>query len=259
MKDAAAPYSLGDGPDACLLLHGLTGAPSELRPVGEALAKAGIRAVGPLLPGHGTRPDDLFKLTRHDQLALARTALRELSGARRLYLCGLSFGALLSLHLAADHDGPQIDALALLAPAIRFAGTTRLFADVLGRLPFFPPVMLNKGARDIQAGQPASDPNSPMHGDGSYKRVPLRWGRELRLLSAEALAVAPRVKAPTFIGHGALDSTASPASVEALAAALGAAHIDTRIFANSGHVLPLDREAADVCKSVVEFFQKSEG
>ncbi len=259
MTDAAAPYSLGDGPDACLLLHGLTGAPSELRPVGEALAKAGIRAVGPLLPGHGTRPDDLFRLTRHDMLAFARKALRELSGARRLYVCGLSFGALLSLHLAADHDGPQIDALALLAPAIRFAGTTRLFAELLGRLPISPRVLLNKGARDIQAGQPVSDPASPTHADGSYKRVPMRWGRELRLLSAEALHVAPRVKTRTLIAHGALDQTASPASIETLTAALGAAHIDTRIFANSGHVLPLDREAADVCKTVVEFFQKSEG
>ena len=66
MAGAAAPFNLGDGADACLLLHGLTGAPSEVRPVGEALARAGFRAVGPLLPGHGTTPQDLEVVTRAD-------------------------------------------------------------------------------------------------------------------------------------------------------------------------------------------------
>src|SRR5436853_6116137 len=66
MIDPAAPFALGDGPDACLLLHGLTGAPSEVRPIGEALAKAGMRAVGPLLPGHGTTPRALHHVGRRD-------------------------------------------------------------------------------------------------------------------------------------------------------------------------------------------------
>src|SRR5438105_10546165 len=88
MAGAAAPFSLGEGPDACLLLHGLTGAPSEVRPVGEALAKVGIRAVGPRLPGHGTHPRDLQSLTRADLLDAARAALRDLSSARRLFVCG---------------------------------------------------------------------------------------------------------------------------------------------------------------------------
>ena len=73
MTRPSDPFALGSGPDACLLLHGLTGSPAELRPVGEALAQAGFRAVGPLLPGHGTSPEDLGKamrvqLTRYGEL-----------------------------------------------------------------------------------------------------------------------------------------------------------------------------------------------
>src|SRR5438876_499776 len=127
------PFALGDGPDACLLLHGLTGSPAEMRPVGEALARAGFRAVGPLLPGHGTTPEDLHLLARADLLGAARSALLELRGARRLYLCGLSMGALLSIHLAARswlREGlPDFSAVAFLAPAIEFAGPTWLFAN----------------------------------------------------------------------------------------------------------------------------------
>src|SRR5712691_5578487 len=153
MSGPAAPFSLGEGDDACLLLHGLTGAPAEVRPVGEALARAGFRAVGPLLPGHGTSPQDLETVTRSDMLDAAREALLSLHGARRVYLCGLSMGALLAVRLAAKGFVRQgvapVSALALLAPAVDMAGLTWVFTQVLGRLPAFPGV-IGKGARDIQ-------------------------------------------------------------------------------------------------------------
>src|SRR5947209_19250217 len=100
MAGAAEPFSLGGGDLACVLLHGLTGSPAEVRPVGEALARAGFRAVGPLLPGHGTTPSDLETVTRSDMLDAAQEALLSMRGARRVYLCGLSMGALLAIRLA---------------------------------------------------------------------------------------------------------------------------------------------------------------
>jgi carboxylesterase len=41
----------GAGRGAALCLHGLTGTPYQVRPIGEALAAAGIAAIGPALPG----------------------------------------------------------------------------------------------------------------------------------------------------------------------------------------------------------------
>src|SRR5438067_6194255 len=154
MSGPAVPFSLGDGEDACLLLHGLTGSPAEVRPVGEALARAGFHAVGPLLPGHGTTPADLETVTRSDMLDAAQEALLSLRGARRVYLCGLSMGALLAIRLAAKGFVRQgvapVSALALLAPAAEIAGLTWAFKQVGGRLPAFPGI-IGKGARDIQA------------------------------------------------------------------------------------------------------------
>ena len=37
-----APFTLGKGEDACLLVHGFTGSPWDLRPLGEALAARGL-------------------------------------------------------------------------------------------------------------------------------------------------------------------------------------------------------------------------
>jgi carboxylesterase len=253
MPGPADPFALGDGPDACLLLHGLTGSPAEVRPVGEALAQAGFRAVGPLLPGHGTRPEDLDLVNRADLLRAAESALLSLRGARRVYLCGLSAGALLAIHLAARswvRDGlSDLSALALLAPAIEFAGLTWVFANLVGRLPAFP-VVLGKGARDLQT----VDERVPRE-DAAYTGVPMRWGAELRELSRSALTLARRVRAPALILHGALDRTVSPSGSRKLARQLASPRVELRILPRSGHLLPLDVESAEVCKSVVQFFQ----
>ncbi len=253
MTRPSDPFALGSGPDACLLLHGLTGSPAEMRPVGEALARAGFRAVGPLLPGHGTNPEDLYTVTRGDLLRAAESALLSLKGARRIYLCGLSAGALLVLQLAASgwaHEGlPEFSALALLAPAIEFAGSSWLFADVLGRLPALP-FFLGKGARDVQGPAPVDD--------GSYRSIPMRWAQELHALSREGFKLAPHVRTPALILQGARDVTVAPAGAPRLAKQLASPRVEVRIFPHSGHVLPLDVEGDEVCRAVVQFFQGDE-
>jgi carboxylesterase len=253
MRLHAESFALGDGPDACLLLHGLTGTPAEVRPVGEALAKSGFRAVGPLLPGHGTSPEDLFTVSRVDLLNAARGALLGLRGARRLFLCGLSMGALLAIELASRswiREGlPDFAGIALLAPAVKFAGPTWVFTEIVGRLPALL-ILLPKGKRDI------AEVDDREREPSAYDKVPMRWGRELRLLSEEALRVAPRVRPPALILLGAKDGTTSAAGARQLARALGSAKsAQTIVLARSGHVLPLDAESAQVCSDVVGFFQ----
>ena len=218
--------------------------------MGEALARAGFRAVGPLLPGHGSRAEDLYTVTRHDLIHAAQEALLGLAGARRVFICGLSAGALLAIHLASkswmQQGLPELSAIALMAPAIQFTGPSWLFTNVIGRLPALP-FMLDKGRRDLQGAQPVDD--------GSYRAIPMRWGPELHALSQEALKLAHRVRAPALILHGALDGTVSPTSARKLSKQLASARIEVRILPNSGHVLPLDVESAEVCKEVVRFFQ----
>lgn len=254
-------FSLGAGPDVCLLLHGLTGGPSEVRPVGEALAKAGIRAVGPLLPGHGTSPEDLITVTRGDLREAALRALAALRGARRVFVCGLSAGALLALELAAHsrlrQGVPEVSRLALLAPAVEMRGLAWVFTNLVGRLPELP--LLAAKRRDlpvlpVEPGQ--ASPGGPSLDDG-YSQVPLLWGRELRLLTREALQVARRVHAPTLILNGALDKSVAVSGSRRLARALGSQRVELRVFPRTGHLMPLDVESREVCRAVVSFFQES--
>jgi len=262
LDSPSAPFAFGDGPDACLLLHGFSGAPSEMRPLGERLAKRGMRVSCPLLPGHGVSARELHRFTRGDLLDAARAALAELGGARRIYLAGLSAGALLALEMAAGlrkrNQDPQLSAMALLAPAIRFAGTTWFYAEALGRLPVGrAPIFLSKGKRDITSSMGAGATDE-LRADGSLTRAPLSWARELRLLSRESLAVASRVRTPTLILHGGRDQTAASQGSRILAGRLGSPIVDLRFFPESGHVLPIDRDGPVVCDAVADFFARAQ-
>src|SRR5688500_7219834 len=95
-----APFELGQGDDACLLLHGFTGSPWDLRPLGEALAARGLYVKAPRLPGHGTTPEALLTVTHCHWEEAAQEALWTLRNRRRVFVAGLSMGALLSLRLA---------------------------------------------------------------------------------------------------------------------------------------------------------------
>src|SRR5262249_53931839 len=77
-EESARPFRFDGGGVGCLLLHGFTGTPSEMLPIGEALAKRGYAVSAPLLPGHGTRVEDLARTTWEQWFATALDAWTEL-------------------------------------------------------------------------------------------------------------------------------------------------------------------------------------
>lgn len=191
-------------------------------------------------------------MTRSDLREAALRALAALRGARQIFVCGLSAGGLLALELAAHsrlHEGvPEVSRLALLAPAVELRGLSWVFTNLVGRLPALP--LLAGKRRDLPS------PGNTSLDDG-YSRVPLLWGRELRLLTREALQVARRVHAPTLILNGALDKTVAVSGSQRLARALGSKRVELRVFPRTGHLMPLDVESFEVCSAVVSFFQES--
>src|SRR5437879_13696406 len=88
-----------------LLLHGLTGMPSEMRPVARHLTSLGYAVETPLLPGHGGSHRDLLRTTWREWLNGAREALRRIAGQTEpVVVAGLSMAALLAVLLAAEGE-----------------------------------------------------------------------------------------------------------------------------------------------------------
>src|SRR2546430_6543846 len=94
------PFELGPSDasaDACLLLHGFTGSPWDMRPLGDALAARGFRVKGVRLPGHGGEPEAMAGVSARDWEEACETALDSLASTPRVFVAGLSMGALLAL------------------------------------------------------------------------------------------------------------------------------------------------------------------
>ena len=118
----ATPFDLGNasGGVGILFVHGFTASPAEMRPMAQSIAThTGWRCKGILLPGHGTRVEDMKGTRGGDWIATVESAYEELAReCRHVFLVGLSLGAVLACHLGLrrSHDS-KLRGLILLAPA----------------------------------------------------------------------------------------------------------------------------------------------
>ena len=111
----AEPFYCAGGETGVLLLHGLTGSPAEMRLLGESLAEAGFTVLAVRLPGHGTIPEDLERMTAGDWLSAAMDGYAVLASdarVRRIAVVGHSMGALLALMLASLRDVSKVVSVA---------------------------------------------------------------------------------------------------------------------------------------------------
>jgi carboxylesterase len=103
---------------SCLLLHSFTASASEVRPLGLYLRNKGFSGIAPLLPGHGSVPEDLGNTTWLDWYAVARDSLYYLKETYpHVFVIGVALGSVLATILAASHLRVGIDGLVLISPS----------------------------------------------------------------------------------------------------------------------------------------------
>lgn len=130
---------------AAVFLHGLTDAPYSLRHVAQAYQARGWVALLLRVPGHGTVPAGLTKVTTDQWRAATQLAMREaqkrVGPGKPIHLVGYSNGAALAVDHAllalADPALVKPDRLVLLSPAIGITGAAR-FAGLAGLPAIFP-------------------------------------------------------------------------------------------------------------------------
>lgn len=102
----------------CLLLHSFTASPSEVRPLGVFLRNCGYSGIAPLLPGHGSVPEELRQTTWLDWYSNAREGLFYLlQNYSKIIVIGVALGSVLATMLAASPERDQINGLVLISPS----------------------------------------------------------------------------------------------------------------------------------------------
>lgn len=239
-----SPFLLEGSSTGVLLIHGFTGAPPEMRLVGDYLHQRGLTVSGPLLPGHGTTVEDMNRCRWTDWTGHVEGALADLQArCEAVFVGGLSMGTLLSLYLAAHH--PELLGAILYSPALR-AADRRIYLT-----PFLK-YLVRK-----QPKSPKSDLTDPQAGLRlwSYEENPVPAAHELLKLIRQVWQLLPRVTCPVLIIHGTLDQSIHPTSAKCTCERVGSTDKELITLHNSGHCITVDSEWTFVAQKTYDFVE----
>lgn len=246
-----APFELGSGDDACLLLHGFTGSPWEVRPLGEALAGRGLYVKAPRLPGHGTTPEALLHVDWRDWEEAAWQALWTLRDRRHVFVAGLSMGALLGLRLAARQP-ERVRGLALIAPAIHFTGWKMRLLERWRRNPLLRWVKPWVGKVSTDICDPMARAEAPILPAFPMARLDCLFN-----LQAAARADVPRVRSPTLVAVAEQDHVVDPQGGRWLERQLiGAPRVYYLALREGFHIIPRDTGGPRLASEVGDFIDR---
>lgn len=234
---------MNDRPGA-LVVHGLTGSTESVAGVTAALDVAGFDVEAPLLPGHGTSPEDLAGCGWEDwsvavEEAFACVARR----ATRVVTVGLSMGGALATSVAASHAS-VVAGLATVNPMIDPPAPS--FQDLLGQL-------LAAGEHFLPGiGDDIADPDSV---ERAYDRLPVA---ALRSMGEGLHGLRPRlgqVRCPVLILTSRQDHVVPTVSSDVLAGAVSGP-VERVWLERSHHVATLDLEREEVERRIVAFAER---
>jgi len=274
---AQSPFQFAGGErgdTGILCLHGFTGSPAELRPLGEYLHKQGYAVSCPLLPKHGGQLEDLKGATWRAWVSASRDALNRLvEGCPNVLIAGLSMGGLIALHLAASEcyravsnarPSPLRGIIVMAAPAAVNDSRARLVRFARYFVPYYYPLKdANFDDPEFQASLRArlGDAGNQINLDDlrvrqqiiQSVRIPVSAIHELLELNRLVLRELPRVTVPTLFIQGRKDRVVSPDSADVLAKGVGSKVKRVIWYDRSGHVLPSEPDAAEMFEAIGQF------
>ena len=231
--DGAEEFSFGSGPTGVLLIHGFTGSPQSMRPLGQFLGDKGLSVVGVRLPGHGTTWQDLNSRTSDEWVATVDAALdKMLRSHSEVFLAGLSGGGTLALECAARRPAD-------VAGVVSLAG----FVDSKDPLRFVAPFVRHIIKSLPGLGNDICDPDSR---ELCYDRLPTSAAYVMLRLAQKTRAALPRVTAPILVMQSHNDHTVHPGNAEMILNEVSSTDKELVWVDRSYHVITLDHDRAEV-------------
>ncbi len=238
------PFFLPGGESGVLLVHGFTGAPSEMRLAGEYLNNLGYTVLAPRLPGHGTTAKEMAKTAWPHWYGNVEDGYHLLAGiCSSVSAVGLSMGGLLTLKLASEYP---LKRLAILSTPIYIANE---------RLPLLPLY------RVFTNFVPKKRKRLPDIGEDysiTYDVTPLSSLSSLLSLIKHVDGLLPSISIPALIIQSKKEHTVKPESAQYIYDRLGSTEKKLVWLNKSGHIVTLDVERDTVFQEISLWLTKIE-
>lgn len=226
-----------------LFVHGFTGTPASMRPFAHYFNERGYRVSVPLLPGHGTKWQDLNEVHWSQWQKKIDDEMIELKkSSDKLFIACLSFGGTTAL-VAADHQDKLVG-LILVNPLIHLPGIQKYFASLIA--------MFQKSRASV-----GDDIKKPGVTEWGYDALPMKGVAEMLKYLKKARASLPRIKVPLLIFHSKEDHVVPETNVEIFLDEIGSKDKERVSLLNSYHVATLDYDAEIIFEKSLSFVKKN--
>ncbi len=225
-----------------IFVHGFTGSPISMRPWAEYFLQRGYSISVPLLPGHGTRPEDLNQVKWQDWPAKVEEELSwMLSQGMRVFIFGLSMGGGTTLNIALKRS-------AVLAGIV--------LVNPMAHVKFIPPqlawaISRFQKMRD-SVGDDIKRPGVTEHGYDSLPAVGVY--QLLKMLSYNRKRLHD-VTVPLLLFHSKEDHTLPVSNTEIIMNGVGSIEKQRIELVNSYHVATLDYDQEIIFENSLIFVQ----
>ncbi len=241
------PFFFHNGEVACLLVHGFTSSPREMRPLGEALAAQGFTVLGIRLFAHGTQYQDMPRARWQDWIANIEDGWYLLNGEKLpVILIGFSLGGALSLYFSTFF--PVKAVVAIAAPFNIPRDPRAKFLKPLSVIyPYIPVRSKGTWFNQTEKANHIRYPN-----DATRALYEIR--NFLHILQKKAA----QITAPTLLVYSKNDPTirVQDHHMEDIYQTINSRIKETLWVENSGHIIPLDAERDQVFQACINFIQR---
>ncbi|NBN91100.1 MAG: alpha/beta fold hydrolase [Actinobacteria bacterium] len=243
LSDYRAEGSGANSHIGVILVHGFTGSPASMRPFANFLNKKGYRVTVPLIPGHGSRWQDLNKVHYSNWAAKVEKELIELKReCRKVFMVGLSMGGGNSLYVAADHQD-KVDGIILVNPMIHIPGIQIKLISIISRL--------QKSRASV-----GDDIKKPGVTEWGYDALPLKGVAQLYKYLKLARKRLPSIKTPVLLFHSVDDHVLDVSNTEIILDEIGSSSKQRIELLNSYHVATLDYDADIIFENTRLFIEE---
>lgn len=241
----AAPFRFeGERPETVMLIHGWTGSPAHMRPLGLTLNEAGYTVVGPLLAGHGTSLEEMTDTGWRDWVrSAAEPAMEILDAGDALHLVGLSMGGIISLLLSVSLDVCTVTTIN--APQLVWDRKARMAG-------------IYRGSKRIERSEPpVPAPPEMQQYQQQYHGTPVGTAAELGDLIRAVRRNLGAVTCPALIIQSRTDETVRPRSGEIIYDGLGSIDKGLVWLERSRHVALLDVDREVIADAVLDHLRSA--